>query len=108
MRYLIFVLLVISIFVVACSPSEEYIQAQAENDKKIQTCRDYLKKCDYIVTNHGNKYQYQTDNYTIDLVGNLTINKYVIVRSDRDSDYTIYKNKMILSTGTYMVEWLKQ
>lgn len=107
MRYIVLALVLIGILGVGCSPSEESIQAQLERDKQIQSCRDYLKKSDYIITNHGNKYQYQTDNYTIDLVGNLTVNKYVIVRSDRDSDYSIYKTKMVLASGTYMVEWLK-
>jgi predicted P-loop ATPase/GTPase len=99
--------LFILVFNLACYSLEEREAIQSEHDKQVQVCREYLKKSDYIITNSLNKYQYQTDNYTIDSIGNLTMPKYVIVRSDRGSDYTIYKTKLIIASGLYMIEWLK-
>jgi hypothetical protein len=112
MKYLLAVLFsVVAVFHVACLSEEEqyrYDQQKQQEERQVQICREYLSQCDYRVTNMFDKHGYQTDNYTIDMHGNLVMSKCVkVVDPDGNSDYTIYTNRMLISVGAYMVETIK-
>lgn len=84
--------------VIGCSSKVKSLSVE------VVKCREYLATCGYLVTSSVSQEQYQTDNYTIDQLGNLVIDKYVIVRSKRADDYTIYEVKKMIGGGQYTVD----
>jgi hypothetical protein len=110
MKYFLLVMFVcVVLFSTACLTQEELANIENDRLERMKPIVAFSERCNYKVVNLISKNEYLTDNYTIDANNNLVITKFVIFYSlaaGHEID-TIYNRRMLFSSGSYMVEWLK-